>query len=1078
MSASWSRLERLKEWKRRGRRGVDWVTLRGRLLPVKDTVSDAGGSDTEDDADPHDVSDADFMDADEIESGAAQVTSRAPQNTRVKIKTVDSKEYLVTGFFLVVDPWWSVIVDVRQSCSQYFAVGYPSYELKDDVLGKESILPLFLTACGIAADHKQAFIDWLQHYPPVTFSRLKVLAAEFTEQCNINILPYMENFSSGAFVLKAIEIPLVLRYLPKLLPHKVRNLLMLDTQDQKPCKRTPLDKLPAIERMLATEPWKLGFGRLVYQELHLFGCEATWDRFLQCDGLLEQIPDLQINALIIYNELKKKCMELGDTYVEQHELTTVVSRDMSTVDAWEAIKFLKDTEIVFIEQQRVFLYNLHCYEMEIAEYIKELVMRKSWNMDIDESDVLQFVKPPREEGKEADTHVSNHNPIHSDGDASVNLSNGTATAEPTSSTNLDIDQRRAVKMILANPVTIISGKGGCGKTTVVSQVFMTMMRKENSEVEQACLALEGDHDASGEWTYAAVTADFKNEAHIRTLLTAPTGKAAALLKKKTGLPAATLHQVTWSYSGWLKQDSSDKKAWKFSKVESLVVDEGSLVSVRILSAVLKLLYKHARLSKLVILGDVRQLPSIEPGNLLADIFASLSKINWTIELRTNHRAESQLIVDNATWISQQSNVNFDAVVHIKGDSSTAMPNEDKKFILISLASNSDSDLYTAINTLLQNGPGLQDHEHSQFIAFRRNDCLLINELCCKHYSGHTIKNHRNRLEFRCGDKVCCTKNAYVKDLLSRNRHSLKEPSKLSLSGTASLSQPQSEEPRPRKGSADRNKEAQEKDLDEDDRLCNGELFFIVDDVERDKIREISLFDGQDRTYTLNYKALRILSGLQHGWARTIHTFQGSEEDTVVYVLGAAGRQNWKHVYTAVTRGRKRVYIIAKEAQLDQAIANKSRERKTRLQQRLKDVLAQSRASSQPAVSLPTKPMSTQEAGDKEPSVLMAPNELLYTQLKTPPRIKCQPIPTTPESKKDCMARADCTVHTASPGSSQQCSGSASTKRTGIPAVCSETPPKLCRAGNLMDIQEVSPSDQTKLQNLSIHSPCQKELFKP
>ncbi|XP_075065584.1 DNA helicase B [Mixophyes fleayi] len=1075
-----SRQERLQELKRR-RRGADWIKLQGRLLPVKDDAAEAEDSDMEDDVEQPEVSDPEFLDADEIEGGAQQVNSWAPQNSKVKIETKDSKEYLVKGFFLLVDPWWSVIVDVKQSGSQYFAKGHPSYILEDDILGRESILPLFLKECNMPDEHKKAFLDWLPQSPSVTFSRLKELAAKFTVECKINILIHMENSSSGAFVLKLLKTPLVLRYLPKLLPNKVRSLLMLESHEQKPYKNTPPNVLSALERMLATEPWKLGFGKMVYQELQLCGCEATWDNFLQCDDLLEQIPDLQINALIVYSELKKKCMELGDTYVELQDLTKAVSRDMSAVEAaWEAIKFLKDNEIVIVEQQRVFLYNLYWYEVNIADYIKKMIMKKPWNMDIDENDVFGIARPSREEQKEADTHVSNGNPIYGHGDASVEqikmakLPDSTSASEPTYSTKLDVDQQKAVKMILSNPVTIISGKGGCGKTTVVSQVFMSMMKKDNDEIKESCLAFEGDLDASEEWTCGAMTSEVEEKCYLNTLLTAPTGKAASILKKKTGLLAATLHQVTCSYSAWLKQEPNEhKKAWKFSTVESLVVDEGSLVSVCIFSAVLKLLYKHARLAKLVILGDVRQLPSIEPGNFLADMFAALTRMNWTVELRTNHRAESQLIVDNATRISQQNNVDFDSVVYIKGDSSTEMPSEDKKFILVSLAS--EFDLCTAIKTLLQNGPGLEDHMHSQFIAFRRKDCLLINELCCKHYSGHTIKNHRNRFEFQCRDKVCCTKNAYVKELLTKLRHSSTERNKPLSIETVGLSQIQPEKNCSGLGSADHSTEAQDKqELDENERLCNGELFFIDEDVERDGIRELTLFDGEDRTYTLNYKALRSRSGLQHAWARTIHTFQGSEEDTVVYVLGATGRQNWKHVYTAVTRGRKRVYIIAKGCQLDQAVANKSRERKTRLQKRLKDVLPQSRAYPQPNASPPTKPKNTQGA-EEEPSVIPASHELSYTQLKSPPRFKYPPVPTTP---KAASPKGDCADHTISPGLSQQCDeGAAVAKRTGSSTGDAETPPKISRVDNFMDLAEVSPTNDTKLQNLSLHSPCHKELFK-
>ena len=46
-------------------------------------------------------------------------------------------------------------------------------------------------------------------------------------------------------------------------------------------------------------------------------------------------------------------------------------------------------------------------------------------------------------------------------------------------------------------------------------------------------------------------------------------------------------------------------------------------------------------------GDVRQLPSIQPGNTLQDLFSSLNVVNYTLEMMTNHRSESQLIVENA-----------------------------------------------------------------------------------------------------------------------------------------------------------------------------------------------------------------------------------------------------------------------------------------------------------------------------------------------------------------------------------------------------------------------------------------------
>lgn len=96
------------------------------------------------------------------------------------------------------------------------------------------------------------------------------------------------------------------------------------------------------------------------------------------------------------------------------------------------------------------------------------------------------------------------------------------------------------------------------------------------------------------------------------LLTAPTGKAANLLGLRSGgMKGYTLHQVVYSYFTWKR--NSDDRRWVFSDVCVLVVDESSLVSVTIFQQLLRALSTAARLSKVILLGDVNQLPSIEPG---------------------------------------------------------------------------------------------------------------------------------------------------------------------------------------------------------------------------------------------------------------------------------------------------------------------------------------------------------------------------------------------------------------------------------------------------------------------------------
>lgn len=137
--------------------------------------------------------------------------------------------------------------------------------------------------------------------------------------------------------------------------------------------------------------------------------------------------------------------------------------------------------------------------------------------------------------------------------------------------------------------------------------------------------------------------------------TAPTGKAANLLGRRAKTTGYTLHQIIWSYRFYvskLKKLNPDAE-WKFKSVKTLVVDECSMVAVSTFSTLLTTLMENSKLRRIVLLGDVRQLPSIEPGNFLSDVYRSMDPVKSSIELMTNHRAESNLIIENATTISQK-----------------------------------------------------------------------------------------------------------------------------------------------------------------------------------------------------------------------------------------------------------------------------------------------------------------------------------------------------------------------------------------------------------------------------------------
>ncbi|XP_078138324.1 DNA helicase B-like [Centroberyx gerrardi] len=81
--------------------------------------------------------------------------------------------------------------------------------------------------------------------------------------------------------------------------------------------------------------------------------------------------------------------------------------------------------------------------------------------------------------------------------------------------------------------------------------------------------------------------------------------------------------------------------------------------------------------------------------------------------------------------------------------------------------------------------------------------------------------------------------------------------------------------------------------------------------------------------------------------------QGSESDTIVYVLEDGRAQTWKHVYTAVTRGKKRVYVVADDKGIASAIMRREIPRKTRLGALVKEVLVKPCTAGQEQDSQPS-----------------------------------------------------------------------------------------------------------------------------
>lgn len=170
---------------------------------------------------------------------------------------------------------------------------------------------------------------------------------------------------------------------------------------------------------------------------------------------------------------------------------------------------------------------------------------------------------------------------------------------------LNEDQQRGIMSILSNKVTVVTGGPGTGKTTLI--------RKLLNVVEQEKI------------TYK---------------LAAPTGRAAKRITEQTGRFATTLHRLL----------EIDPQSFTFVhnetnalKLQLLIVDESSMVDIFLAQALLKALPLTA---SVVFLGDIDQLPSVGPGNFLADCLASerIEKVRLTHIFR---QAQNSLITLNA-----------------------------------------------------------------------------------------------------------------------------------------------------------------------------------------------------------------------------------------------------------------------------------------------------------------------------------------------------------------------------------------------------------------------------------------------
>ena len=163
----------------------------------------------------------------------------------------------------------------------------------------------------------------------------------------------------------------------------------------------------------------------------------------------------------------------------------------------------------------------------------------------------------------------------------IDLDKAIPWVESRTGKTLATSQREALKLVLGSKVAVVTGGPGVGKTTLLDTILRLLVAKG-----------------------------------VKVALAAPTGRAAKRMTEQTGIEAKTIHRLL----------EIDPKHGGFSRNEEnpldcdlLVVDETSMVDVPLMNALTKAVPPHAGL---LLVGDVDQLPSVGPGQVLADIIGS------------------------------------------------------------------------------------------------------------------------------------------------------------------------------------------------------------------------------------------------------------------------------------------------------------------------------------------------------------------------------------------------------------------------------------------------------------------------
>ena len=414
--------------------------------------------------------------------------------------------------------------------------------------------------------------------------------------------------------------------------------------------------------------------------------------------------------------------------------------------------------------------------------------------------------------------------------------------EAKSNIELSEEQKEAIKQINNNNVCVITGGPGTGKTTIIKAII-----------------------------------DLYKHNEMKPVLCAPTGRAAKRMTETTGIEAKTLHRLLeiGSFSSSENQNNNTNLSVTPIDADIIIVDEMSMVDIFLMNYLCRAIYNG---TKLVLVGDTDQLPSVGPGNVLKDIIESEVITTITLNKIFRQAAQSKIIMNSHRVNDGQSFISKEEIQNSNEkyvEDFFYIDENDKNKILYQVLSLSGERLkkfgdYDFIKNIQIITPTKKGELGTKELNKRlQQEINPQSEYKKEKKFGDSI--------FREGDRIMQIKNNY-EIYWEKNKKSFE-------SGSG---------------------------------IFNGEFGTIQKIDEKEKNIQIKFDDDKIAWY-----AFSELEQIEHAYSITVHKAQGSEFDVVIMVIAPSAPMLLTRnlLYTGMTRAKKLLIMVGNKNVLEFMIQN-------------------------------------------------------------------------------------------------------------------------------------------------------------